>query len=293
MIGESIMSIVTSNNKFCDLHVHSNNSDGTNTPKELIEIAEQIGLSAIALCDHNTVKGLRDFLLAAVSSSVEAVPGIEITADFNGKEVHILGLFVNLTRLDEIENYVSQISKYKEESNLNLINALKSVGINLDYDEMVSNANGAYVNRVHFAKAMINSGYVESISEAFERYLDEDKGYYVPAKRLSAFEVIEFLIGVNAMPVLAHPLLNLSQEELEQFLPQAKVIGLTAMETNYSLYDKSKTNTAIALANKYDLLLSGGSDDHGKNKPNISMGVGKGDLFVPAEYYERMKKISL
>lgn len=287
------MSTATSNSKFCDLHVHSNNSDGTNTPKELIEIAEKIGLSAIALCDHNTVKGLRDFVSAAANSPVEAVPGIEITADFNGKEVHILGLFVNLVKLDEIENYVLQISKFKEESNLNLFDALKSAGITLDYNEIVSAADGAYVNRVHFAKAMMRGGYVESISEAFEKCLSEEFGYYIPAKRLDAFEVIEFLANINTVPVLAHPLINLSRDDLNIFLPQAKRIGLVAIETDYSLYDKSKTDTAKELANKYGLLLSGGSDFHGSNKPDISMGIGKGDLFVSVEYFERMKEVLL
>lgn len=278
-----------SDRSLCDLHTHSTFSDGTCTPAQLIKIAEAAGLSAIALCDHNTISGLESFISAAADSKVEAVPGIEITADFHGKEVHIVGLFIRAQFYKRVNVFISQIYSFKEQSNAELADRLNAAGLNVDYDEIKKDANGGFVNRVHFANALIKSGYVSSVQEAFEKYLSDEKGYYVPAKRLDALEVVSFLDSINALPIIEHPLISLSYEDLLRFLTEAKSKGLAGLETNYSLYSEEQTALALELAERFGLLKSGGSDFHGDNKLNIKMGVGMGNMSVPTVYYEIMK----
>ncbi|MGN0114786.1 MAG: PHP domain-containing protein [Acutalibacteraceae bacterium] len=280
-----------SDGDFCDLHTHSTFSDGTCTPALLIKMAEAAGLSAIALCDHNTINGLESFIRAAADSKVEAVPGIEITADFYGQEVHIVGLFIRPQFYERVNEFVSQIYLSKEQSNAELAERLNAAGLTVDFEEIKKAAKGGYVNRVHFANALVKSGYVGSVQEAFEKYLDDEKGYYIPAKRLDALEVVGFLDSISALPIIAHPLISLSYEDLLRFLTEAKPKGLAGLETNYSLYSEQQTTLAMEIAEQFGLLKSGGSDFHGDNKPNIKMGVGMGNMSVPTEYYEKMKSV--
>ena len=276
--------------KYCDLHVHSLYSDGENTPEELVDMGEELGLSALALCDHNTVKGLPRFMKAAMGKGLLPVPGVEVTCEFMGKEVHMLGLFVREDRLEEMERYLSQISVFKEESNRQLAENLEKAGLPVDYGRIKAQAGEGFINRVHFAKAMMAAGYVTSVPEAFSRYLREEQGLFVPPKRLDAMEVIDFLLSVKALPVLAHPFLSLSLEELLLFLPQAKARGLGGMETRYAKYTPEQTELASALAQRFTLLESGGSDYHGNGKPDIHMGTGRGSLQVPAVFCERLRE---
>lgn len=272
--------------RMCDLHIHSNFSDGTYSPSELVEIAKQSNISAIALCDHNTVLGLNDFMQAAHATEIRAIPGIEISAEYNGKEVHILGLFINLIYCRVIENYLKTINRNKEKNNINLITALNDAGYKIDYADVKKIAGDAIPNRVHFARVLLRNGYVQTIDEAFDNILSPRIGLYHPPKRLDAFEVIAFLKSIKAMPVMAHPLLNLNYEELCEFLPQAKEKGLCGIETMYSLFDEQDTLMVKNLASRFGLLESGGSDFHGSNKPDIKMGVGKGNLRIPMWYYD-------
>lgn len=280
----------TGERRFCDLHVHSLYSDGENTPEELAAMGEEMGLSALALCDHNTVKGLSPFMKAGMGKGLLLVPGVEVTCEFMGKEVHMLGLFVRENRLREMEAYLKQISAFKEESNRTLAENLKKAGLPVDYAQIKAQAGEGFINRVHFAKAMVEAGYVSSVPEAFSNYLQEKHGLFVPAKRLDSLEVIDFLLSVKALPVLAHPFLSLSLEELLLFLPQAKARGLGGMETRYAKFTREQTELASALAQRFTLLESGGSDYHGSAKPDIRMGTGRGNLQVPAVFCEKLRE---
>ena len=242
----------------------------------------------MALCDQNCVAGLERFVNAASDKKVAAVPGIEITAGYSGKEVHILGLFLKPCYFEKIKDYVKIIHERKQKSNIELAQRLNCAGININYSEIADKADGLYINRVDFAKAMVKLGYVESIDEAFEKYLDK-KEFKVDTEKLSAFEVISFLKSVEALPIIAHPFLNLTYDELLLFLPAAKKYGLAGMETNYSTYNNDQTTLAIELAERFDLLKSGGSDYHGSNKNEIFLCIGRGNLAVPADYFEKMK----
>lgn len=271
---------------YCDLHTHSSFSDGTCTPAELIRLAEEAGLGAVALCDHNTVAGLPEFLKAAEGSSVEAVPGIEFSTEYEGKELHILGLFVRPEHYNAVNDLLNEALQRKEESNLELIRRLGELGISLNYDRIKAESSGT-VNRAVIASAMVQSGCCESIKAAFRDWLAPEKGYFVPPKRLDAFEVVRFIKSIGAVAVLAHPFLNLDETELREFLPLAE--GLDGMEVYYPLFDDDQTALAERIAEEFSLLKSGGSDFHGENKPDIRLGVGEGKLRVSIRCLEEMK----
>ena len=271
---------------YCDLHTHSSFSDGTCAPAELIRLAEEVGLGAVALCDHNTVAGLPEFLKAAEGSSVEAVPGIEFSADYEGKELHILGLFIEPEYYDAVNELLNEALQRKEQSNLDLIRKLSDAGICLDYKKIKAEAGGT-VNRAVIASYMVQGGFCESIKEAFQNWLSPEKGYFIPPKRPDAFDVIRFIKSIGAVAVLAHPFLNLEEAQLREFLGKAE--GLDGMEIYYSLFAEDQTALAERAAEEFGLLKSGGSDFHGENKPDIRLGVGKGNLPVPMNCLEALK----
>ena len=275
--------------KLCDLHTHSVFSDGTYTPTQLIEEAVMIGLSAIVLSDHNTVDGLPEFLSAAEGKPIKAITGCEFSVEYLGKELHLLGLFIPRERFAQVTSLMEAFLERKHQSNVDLIRALNDAGYLIDY-ETIKNAtpNGKF-NRAHIAAELTRKGYTESIQQAFKQLLKPSAGYYKEPVRPTVWEMIDFVLEIGAVPVLAHPFLNLSEEELEVFLPKAKAQGLVGIECYYSKYDEEKTAKSLALAEKYGLLPSGGSDFHGENKPDIALGVGRGNLQIPYDWAVKLQ----
>lgn len=277
-------------NRICDLHTHSYYSDGTASPAGILALAQEKGLTAVALTDHNTVQGLPEFLQAARERGLRAIPGIEISTGYAGRELHIVGLFLQEAVWDRVTDYVSVINTRKEESNRRLIAALRELGYDLDLDDLKRKHKGN-INRAIIAAEMVEKGYLQEIRDGFKGVLSARNGVYVPPERIPALEAIAFLRSVGAVPVLAHPYLNLKQDELERFIVEAKPCGLLAMETRYSTYTPETTEAAIRTAEQYGLLESGGSDYHGGNKPDIDLGSGRGDLCVPAELLSLLEKM--
>lgn len=269
--------------QYCDLHVHSTFSDGTLTPRELLQAARDAGLSSIALTDHNTVKGLPDFMEAAKGFPVKAVPGIEFSVDYLGTELHLLGLYLQPSHYAPITAMMEDFLRRKEQSNMDLVDKLNTAGFRLDY-EQIKPKDAGYVNRAHIAAAMTEKGYTASIKEAFKLYLSPRHSYYVPPKRADVFETIAFIKSIGAVAVLAHPFLNLEEEALRRFLPKAVNAGLDGMEVLYPLFDGQQSSILAAMAAESGLLPSGGSDFHGANKPHIQLGIGQGDLRIPECY---------
>lgn len=276
---------------YCDLHTHSYYSDGTSSPQEIVELAKEKELSAVALCDHNTVSGIREFLSAARDTDVEAVAGIEFSTDYNGIELHLLGLFLPLDSLDKIEELCAESQRRKEKSNEKMIKALNEAGYEIDHDKIKRQAMGK-INRAHVASYLTDKGYTASVDEAFKTVLSEKRGFYQPPKRPSTFEMIDFIRSINAVSVLAHPFLNLDERSLREFLRKAKKHGLCGMEVEYSKYEEETAALSRKIAEKHGLKMSGGSDFHGTRKPDISLGTGRGDLKVPTEFFAELKKIS-
>lgn len=273
--------------QYCDLHTHSDHSDGTCTPTQVIALAKQAGLKAVALCDHNTVSGLPEFLAAA--RDIEAIPGTEFSTDYRGTELHILGLYIKPEHYAAVTARAHQYLIDKEQSNIQLCKALTEAGWPLDYEQIKAATADGFVNRAVIGAEMVRLGYVDSVQQAFKTRLSEKHGFYKPPVRPVAFEVIRFIKSIGAVAVLAHPFLNLSREELEAFLPPAVQAGLDAMEVLYSKYSPEETAASYELVQKYNLLPSGGSDFHGENKPDIAVGVGRGELKIPFAWAEKIK----
>ena len=273
-------------NRICDLHTHSNRSDGSLSPTELVAEAKKKGVAALALTDHNTTKGLAEFLSAGRDSGVIPVPGCEFSTDYSDKELHIVGLFLPEPSWQEVETYVEALRRGKHDSNVLLIQKLRERGCDITYEEVAAITDAEEFNRAHVARVLQAKGYVHGLEQAFDTLLKVGNGCYFPARRPEALATIRFIRSVGGVPVLAHPFLNLDGEELETFLPQAKEAGLAAMETRYSLFDETVTKKAEALTERFGLLKSGGSDFHGAAKPDIAIGTGKGNLAVPFRFYQ-------
>ena len=275
---------------FCDLHTHSTCSDGTLTPGELIREAERIGLGAIALCDHNTVAGLPEFLAAGAESPVEAVPGIEFSTDYQEGELHLLALFVKPEYFGAVTEKVEQMWRRKEQSNLSLVQGLARAGIRLDYEAIKAGTPNGQVNRAVIAAEMVRRGYCATVKDAFSNWLSQKRGYFQPPKRLDVFETIGFIRDIGAVSVLAHPFLNLKEQALREFLKEAVPRGLGAMETEYSTFTEDQRQRLREMAGEFGIKCSGGSDFHGANKPDIAMGTGRGDLRVPVRLLKALKR---
>ncbi|MBQ7319550.1 MAG: PHP domain-containing protein [Clostridia bacterium] len=280
------------NNKCCDLHTHSYYSDGSYTPAQLIDEAVRCGLSAVALTDHNTTAGLPELLAAAKARGIEAIPGVEFSTDYGETELHIVALFVQPQHYEAIERFVLPMKQNKERSNRTLIESLNRAGYALDYDEIMARSGGQ-INRSHVASALTEKGYTASVAEAFATVLSKQTGHYQQPLRLPVLDTIDFIKSIGAVAVWAHPFLDLDEQTVRAFLEQAIPHGLDAMETRYSTYAKETEQKAIALAEEYGILQSGGSDFHGKSKPTISLGTGEGSLTVPYALLQQLKaKIS-
>ena len=275
--------------KICDLHTHSVFSDGTWTPTELIEESVRIGLSAIALTDHNTVDGLPEFLNAAEGKDLEAIPGVEFSTDYRKMDIHMVAHYVMPEHFPEVSFKMEEGRRKKDESNRELIENLRKAGFYMDYEEIRNATPGGQVNRAHIASVMVKNGWVCNMQEAFNRYLEPKCGLYQAPKRPDLFEMISFVRSIGAVPILAHPFLKLSEKQLRELLPRAKEAGLLGMETEYVSFDPEQTALAKSLAKELGLLESGGSDFHGDNKPGISLGVGRGNLRVPLSFRDGIR----
>ena len=286
--------------KICDLHTHSNYSDGSLPPAKLVRMAENKGLSALALTDHNTAAGLPEFMKAGESSKVITVAGCEFSTEYTlcaddgesrVQELHIVGLFFDESVWGSVEEYVSEHMKNKKISNQNMIKRLQDAGYDITYDEISAITDAGEFNRAHIARILCRKGYIERPADAFEELLKEGCGFYIPPKRPDVFETIKFIKKNGAVSVLAHPFLELSADELRCFLRAAKPAGLDAIETNYSKFDDEMIKQACAIAGEMGLARSGGSDFHGDAKPDVEMGTGRGSLEVPFDYYEDLRSI--
>ncbi len=276
----------------CDLHTHSLFSDGTYTPRELVEEAVQKGISAIALCDHDTIGGIDEFLEAAKGAPLEAVPGIEFSTEYKGQELHIVALYITPDMYDKISKYASGYLDAKDKSNIELISALRDAGYDITHEEIIEKTKKGNFNRAHVAAVLTEHRYTGTVKEAFDTILSEEQGYYKPTKHPSALKTIEFIRSLNAVSILAHPFLSLDEKTLREFLKEAVKCGLCGMETHYSTYSVETAEKSAEIAAEYGLLESGGSDFHGSAKPDISLGTGRGNLAVPLEFAKKIKAVT-
>jgi predicted metal-dependent phosphoesterase TrpH len=242
----------------------------------------------IALTDHNTVTGLPDFMAEAKSLGVTAVGGTELTTEYGGREYHLIGLFIDPEHYEDVENLCKHLLYMKEMCNRDLVDKLRALGYNIDYDEIKKRNLKGNANRAHIAAELVERGYVSSVREAFKNLLDESCGLYKPQGRLMLRDAIAFLRSIHAVPVLAHPLKDITPDELRRMLPELVECGLVGIETMHSSYSDEMISVSKEIAREFGLLESGGSDFHGLVKPGVTLGVGRGNLNIGEEYYKAL-----
>jgi len=266
---------------FADLHLHTNLSDGTLSCEEVVALAQKAGLSAIAITDHDTVAGFAQAKKAGLKNNVEVISGIELTAEYDGLEIHILGYLLDCEYpplLQELEvlkqNRVERIYKISEKLK-------KNMNVNLEPDSVFSLAKEGTVGRLHAARAMVKSGLVNSIQEAFYKYIGDKCPGYVSGFKLTPSEAIDLIKSAGGVPVLAHPYVLKRDESISEFVQ----LGLMGLEVYYSEHTQGAINFYLELAQKYKLLITGGSDFHGDAKPDLKLGVIK----IPYQLVEKLK----
>lgn len=273
--------------KYIDLHVHSNASDGTYTPKQLVKYALQKQLSAFALTDHDTIYGIEEAVNAAADSPLKVIPGVELSTTYYDLDVHILGLFIDYTS-ESLINQLNELNNLRTKRNALMCDLLSTEGFDISLSKMYKKFGDTVITRAHFARYLLDTGYISSLKEAFDKYIGKDCRCYVPKVKCTPKEAIEIILNSNGIPVLAHPLLyHLSNEELEELIVFLKNSGLVGIEAIYSLNEGTDEENMLLLAQKYNLKVTGGSDFHGKNKPDIDLGVGKGNLRIPSSLLEQ------
>ncbi|MBQ7761458.1 MAG: PHP domain-containing protein [Clostridia bacterium] len=269
--------------KYCDLHNHSVYSDGTYTPRELLEYAKEKGLLAIALTDHNCVDGADELEKYAKEIGIEAVVGSELTTEYKGKETHLLALFIDEGAREEMKEFFKERKRLKSQSNEQLAKALIKGGYEIDFEGMKKEYKS--INRAHFSKELVKKGYVKDSNEAFATLLKEGNGFYVSCPRPGLLDTIEWVRSIGALPVLAHPLLSLESDEVEELLPLAKEKGLCGIECYYGLFTPEQVEYLCQLADKHGLIKSGGSDFHGSMKEGVDLGYAN----VPYSAYLKLR----
>lgn len=275
--------------KFIDLHTHSTASDGSLTPRELVLHAKKAGLSAIALSDHDTTQGLAEAKKAANEIGIELVPAIELSVQ-SDTETHIIGLLIDPS-CRELQNAVKRAQKQRVERSYETARRLTALGMPVTYEEAAAIAGGDVIGRAHFAKILVQKGFTTSVKEGFDRFLAAGKPAYVGGHVLTDREAIEIIHKAGGVAVLCHPhLIKLSDDALFTYMKELKRYGLDAIEGYYTEFTPEMETTFRGFATGLGLLLSGGSDFHGANKPTIAIGKGYGNLAIPYSLLDALKE---
>ncbi len=280
----------TSTDKFIDLHTHSMASDGSLSPTELVEAAIKADLAAIALTDHDTVAGQGEFAEAGRRIGFETVPGVELSTDYAGEEVHVVGLFID----PACEALTAQLKVFRDNRdnrNLKMIEKLCETGFDITAEKLYERFPDSVVARPHMARYLVETGQAESVGGVFEKYIGADCPCYVERYKITPMEAVELIHGAGGLAVLAHPCLyKMDRTTLLAMVGEMKAVGLDGIEALYSRNRGSDEVDFKKIAGDFGLLVSGGSDFHGTSKPDISLGSGEGNLAVPYGLLEAMKK---
>lgn len=244
-----------------DLHVHSTASDGTSSPQEVINEAVAIGLSGIAITDHDTLDGLdiaADYL-GTHKFNLDFIPGVELNTELKGNEVHILGYYINDNK--HLHERLLEIRGHRQLRARNMVLKLNELGLKIDFADVANMAGTDLIARPHVAMALIKAGYVENIQEAFAKYIGKGKPGYVSRYKFTPEEAIKLIEQAGGIPVLAHPGLIVNQNLLLEIIK----MGIAGLEVYYPEHNQDQIEAFLNLAKKYNLLITGGSDYHGLN----------------------------
>ena len=277
-----------------DLHIHSTASDGTLSPLEILRLACSLKLGAIAITDHDTVSGSKEALALGIPPSIKFLTGVEISASAPPSfscpgSIHILGYALN-TDDPVLNQALKELQQARKNRNPRILKILNELGLHLTLNEVRQEAGECQLGRPHIARLMVIKGYVQSIDEAFDKYLGKGKPAYVDKYRFDCARAIEIILGAGGIPVLAHPFLIQARndEVLEDLIVILTKMGLKGLEVYYPRHPPEQTARYAEIANRHRLLMTGGSDFHGSLTPEIKMGSGRGNLFIPYAIYEKL-----
>lgn len=289
--AKCIISPIKENMSEIDLHTHSTASDGSDTPARLVEKAHALGLRAIALTDHDTISGLDEAQECAADLGIELIRGCEISVQTDQGNMHMLGLFLPQDS-SKLHLFLENLRKNREMRNVIIIDKMRAAGVPITLEEVKAIA-GETIGRPHFAQVLIQKGFAQTWNEAFEKWLTPGGLAYAPKSAPGPEDALRILRELGATTCLAHPLHKpLPDGWLEAFIAKLAANGLDCLEAWHSSHDGNQTQKIIRLARQHGLGLSGGSDYHGKNKPDIELGAGKdNNINLSYDILENLKKL--
>jgi len=277
---------------YVDLHLHTTASDGVKSPSDLVRYAKTRGLQAIAITDHDTIEGLEEGLAEGERIGFEVIPGIEISAEHSPGSMHLLGYFIDPSH-PLLKHRLEYLQKARAERNPKMVEKLNRLGVNITYEEVLEASGKGQVGRPHFAQVLMGKKYVKSFQEAFDRYLKKGAPAYVDKMRFAPGEALHFINEAKGIAVLAHPnTLGLNgYSELEDLILQLLKEGLRGIEVFYPEHSPADIAQYKGLAERYGLVMTGGTDYHGIEKNGLEIGVGRGEMRLPYSMVEGLKAI--
>ncbi len=273
-----------SKDEWVDMHVHTTNSDGLLTPTQVVMKAKEADLKAVGIVDHDTLDGIEEAYLTGKRWGVEIVPGIELSSQWDGNDIHIIGYYCDSSH-PKIVDYIEKFIKKRYNRAKKMVQILNTMGINISMKDVVAEAKGKCIGRPHVATVLLEKGYISSYQEAFIKYIGYHSKAYVEKFKISPESAIALISEVGGLSFIAHPPKHLSIEKLFDFVKA----GLDGIEIIHPRLNDRDTRRFQEFANNYNLLISGGSDCHGRNKENISIGKFR----IPYAILEKIKKYHL
>ncbi|MBM4139795.1 MAG: PHP domain-containing protein [Nitrospira sp.] len=272
-----------------DLHLHTTHSDGSCTPAEVIELAAKVGITTLAITDHDITTGVPEAVAAGKARGIEIIPGVEISSLLGGSELHMLGYFLDYEDAS-LNDRLTRLRESRHRRNPQIIERLQTAGIDITYDEVRALAGTDSVGRPHIARVLMEKGVISSVKEAFNLWLAYGRPAYVPRELPTPAEAILWIKEAKGLAVLAHPTwVKTTEGTLTDLVRRLKADGLDGVEVYYSTHTPRQTRDYLALSKQQGLLMTGGSDFHGLTKPDIEVGIGKGSLHVPDSLLDTMK----
>ena len=277
---------------YIDLHVHSNASDGSYTPSQVAELAIEAGLSAIALTDHDTVDGVAEIMDFTKDKPLTVIPGIELSAYYNNREVHILGYYMDYEN-PELEKELLEMKKAREGRNLKMVAMMQADGLPVTMEKLLHGNPDSVITRAHFARVLVEEGVCKDKNQAFNKYIGVGCKYYLPKPQVTCEKAMRILTTYGKAAFLAHPLLyHFGYAQIEELLDFLKSLGLKGLEAWHSSNNRYESEKLSAIARKHKLAVSGGSDFHGIVKPNIMIGRGRGNMKISEEILTQLNAVS-
>lgn len=272
-----------------DLHVHSTASDGSLTPSEVANEAIRMGVSAIALTDHDTIDGVAEIMEYTKDKPLEVVPGIELSCYYNNREVHILGFYVDYQN-EELSKELAVLKEARENRNIQMVALMQKDGLPITMEKLLHGNPDSVITRGHFARVLVEEGVCKTKDIAFKKYIGVGCKYYLPKPQVTCEHAMRILTTYCKAAYLAHPLLyHFGYKQIEDALDYLKSLGLKGLEAYHSSNNMYESSKLRSIAMNKDLLISGGSDFHGIIKPNIQIGKGRGNMCVPMRLLDDLK----